>query len=238
LVIGHWSLVIGHWSLVIPLLLRSSGHFQFAPSAFGIPISDFPSAAMPAREVHLHNAHPRLKLDRRAVAKVIHTLDARFRYTEADLPLLTPAAGKTAQAQLAHPSAFDPRPSDFPPAVPPGELSLAFLTDAALARIHEDFLNDPSTTDVITFEGNASLQSAGEICVSADTASTFAVTHDRDFSDELTLYIVHGWLHLAGFDDLKPAKKRRMRAAEARAMDLLRDAKALPLFTLGKSPAG
>jgi probable rRNA maturation factor len=202
---------------------------------------------MPAREVHLHNAHPRLKLDRRSVAKVIHTLDARFRYTEADLPLLTPTARKTAEAQLATPSAEPSSTSasataslvtghwSLHPAVPPGELSLAFLTDAALARIHDDFLNDPTTTDVITFEGNAALESAGEICVSADTAATFAATHDRDFSDELTLYIVHGWLHLAGYDDLKPAKKRRMRAAETRAMDILRDARALPVFKLGKS---
>jgi probable rRNA maturation factor len=193
---------------------------------------------MPAREVHLHNAHPRLKLDRRAVAKVIHTLDAHFSFTEADLPLLTPAARKTAEAQLASaPSPLALRPSDFPPAVPPGELSLAFLTDAALARIHDDFLDDPTTTDVITFEGNAALESAGEICVSADTAATFAATHGRDFSDELTLYVVHGWLHLAGYDDLKPAKKRRMRAAESRAMDLLREAKTLPRFKLGAAKA-
>jgi probable rRNA maturation factor len=208
---------------------------------------------MPAREVHIHNAHPRLKLDRRAVAKIIHTLDARFRYTEADIPLLTLAARKIAEARLAHPPLTAPEsPSSksasataspvadqgsFPAVVPPGELSLAFLTDAALARIHADFLGDPATTDVITFEGNATLKSAGEICVSADTAACFAITHDRDFSDELTLYIVHGWLHLAGYDDLKPAKKRRMRAAESRAMELLRTAKALPRFKLGAALA-
>ena len=190
---------------------------------------------MTAREVHLHNAHPRLKLDRRAVTKVIRTLDARFRYTEADLPLLTPVAKKNAESQLAASSAFDLGPSDLPPAVPPGELSLAFLTDAALARIHADFLDDPSTTDVITFEGNAALESAGEICVSPDTAAAFAATHNRNFSEELTLYIVHGWLHLAGYDDLKPAKKRRMRAAETRAMDLLRAHKAVPAFALRTS---
>jgi probable rRNA maturation factor len=207
---------------------------------------------MSAREVHIHNAHPRLKLDRRAVAKIIHILDANFRYTEADLPLLTPAAKKIAETQLAlpipetktqssskrsAPASLVTRHWSFPAALPPGELSLAFLTDAALARIHDDFLDDPTTTDVITFEGNASLQSAGEICVSADTAATFAATHDRDFSEELTLYVVHGWLHLAGYDDLKPAKKRRMRAAESRAMEILRAAKALPVFKLGKRPA-
>ncbi|MFT3869976.1 MAG: hypothetical protein QM715_16120 [Nibricoccus sp.] len=45
-------------------------------------------------------------------------------------------------------------------------MSIAFLTDKALARIHADFLDDPTTTDVITFEGNAQLGSGGEICVS------------------------------------------------------------------------
>ncbi len=115
---------------------------------------------------------------------------------------------------------------------PPGELSLAFLTDAAIARIHADFMADPTPTDVITFEGNPSLGSGGEICVSADTAQTYAADHRRNFSEELTLYIVHGWLHLAGYDDLQPAKKRLMRAAEKRALNLLSAAKAIPAFTL------
>src|ERR1700719_1042744 len=53
---------------------------------------------------------------------------------------------------------------------PPGELSLAFLTDAGLARLHADFLADPGITDVITFAGNPAHGLAGEICVSADAA--------------------------------------------------------------------
>jgi probable rRNA maturation factor len=44
--------------------------------------------------------------------------------------------------------------------------------------------------------------------------------------------VVHGWLHLAGYDDLVPAKKRKMRAAEARAMKLLAAAQAVPEFRL------
>jgi probable rRNA maturation factor len=115
---------------------------------------------------------------------------------------------------------------------PPGELSIAFLTDPALARIHGDFMGDPTATDVITFEGDAAGGIAGEICVSADTAAAYARVHRCDFAAELMLYLVHGWLHLAGYDDLQPAKKRRMRAAEARAMRLLASAGAVPGFTL------
>jgi probable rRNA maturation factor len=115
---------------------------------------------------------------------------------------------------------------------PPGELSLVFLTDAKLAEIHADFMADPSTTDVITFEGEPAVGVAGEVCVSVDTAAQYAREHGRDFSSELTLYLVHGWLHLAGYDDLQPAKKKRMRTAEARAMKWLDQQKALPAFAL------
>lgn len=152
------------------------------------------------RTVAIHNAHPRLRLDRRALQAAIAVLD-------------THAAG-------------------FLGGCPPGELSLVFLTDAAQARVHADFMDDPTATDVITFEGDVRAGLAGEICVSADTARTYARQHRRDFSTELTLYIVHGWLHLAGYEDLQPAKKRRMRAAEARAMKLLQAARAVPTFRL------
>ncbi len=172
------------------------------------------------REISIANRHPRLRLDRRAVARVIHTLDAHL-----------PALG-------------------LPPSqVPTGELSLAFFTDAALARLHNDFLADPSVTDVITFEGDPAFGTAGEICVSPDAAlrqisaraasprvrsnrRTAAENHATAFSRELTLYLVHGWLHLAGFDDLVPAKKRAMRRAEARALRVLDRADAIPTFSL------
>jgi probable rRNA maturation factor len=154
------------------------------------------------REVSIANRHPRLRIDRRGITKLVATLDAHH------------AALTTGRSSLAN--AF--------------ELSLVFLTDAALAQLHADFLDDPTTTDVITFEGDSALGTAGEICVSADTAAAYAREHGRDFSTELTLYLVHGWLHLAGHDDLVPAKKRAMRRAEARAMRLLVRADSLPKF--------
>ena len=101
-----------------------------------------------------------------------------------------------------------------------------------MGRVHADFLNDPAPTDVITFEGDAALGSAGEICVCADVARDYAALHGGRFSRELLLYLVHGYLHLAGYDDLQPAVKRRMRAAETRAMKLLHAAKAIPAFRL------
>ena len=156
-----------------------------------------------AREVAISNQHPWLRCPRAAVERVISLLDAH--------------AEEIAGAS-------------FPP--PAGELSLVFMTDEALAALHGRFLDDPSSTDVITFEGNSALGVAGEVCVSADTAASYAEAHHRDFRSELTLYVVHGWLHLAGHDDLQPAKKRAMRRAEARAMRVLVAAGAVPEFSL------
>lgn len=161
------------------------------------------------RPISISNRHPRLRLDRRAVGRVIHILDTEC-------------------------AAIGIRPS----ALPRGELSLVFLTDPALAQLHEEFLDDSTTTDVITFEGDPApglpddAASGGEICVSVDTAARYAREHGHDFSTELTLYLVHGWLHLAGHDDLVPAKKRAMRRAEARALRAIRAADALPKFSL------
>lgn len=161
-----------------------------------------------SREITLANRHPRLRFNRREVVRTIQILDEQF---AAD-------SGGARKTKLL--------------TAPSGELSLVFLTDAALAQLHADFLDDPTTTDVITFEGDATLGVAGEICVSADTAAAFAKKHRGDFSTELTLYVVHGWLHLAGYDDLQPAKKRIMRRAEKRAMELLSRAQCHPRFVL------
>jgi probable rRNA maturation factor len=117
------------------------------------------------------------------------------------------------------------------PHPPPGELSFAFLTDAALAQLHGQFLADPSPTDVITFPGDGD-GLAGEICVSVDRAATEAARRRRPFSRELTLYLVHGWLHLAGLDDLTPAGRRAMRRAEHCLLAALARARTWPDFRL------
>jgi probable rRNA maturation factor len=181
------------------------------------------------RSVAIQNRHPRLRVPLRAVRRAIALLDEQFRVAPADLASFAPACARAHRAALRA-AKIKKTKSKIPPACPPGELSVVFLTDAAIARIHADFMADPTATDVITFAGDATAGLAGEICVSADTAATYARAHGGDFAAELTLYVVHGWLHLAGYDDLRPARKRRMRAAEARALRLLRAHDAIPAF--------
>jgi probable rRNA maturation factor len=152
------------------------------------------------RSVRVFNGHPRLRIPRETVARLVRTLD---------------------DAAQAH---------GWAP--PDGELSVAFLTEAALARIHQDFMGDPTPTDVITFPGDAAQDTMGEICVSADRAATVAARRSADFARELTLYVVHGWLHLAGCDDRKPAARREMRAAERAALAAAKAAGTIPAFAM------
>lgn len=179
-------------------------------------------------EISVANRYRRLTIDRARLQSIFVHLAQTFRQVAADRPYLV-APGKTYWRKSR-----DAPPTRLQPALG-GELSLVFLNDRELAQLHADFLDDPSPTDVITFEGD--LGTAGEICVSVDMAAAKAAEHGQPFSAELTLYLVHGWLHLLGYDDLVPARKRRMRAAEKRALATLREADLLNAFTLRASAA-
>ncbi len=140
-------------------------------------------------------------------------------------------------------------PWDFPE----GTLSVAFLGDDEICRMHGEFLADFSKTDVITFPGDEIFSAprerangnavpahdesaddeafAGEICVCVDQALRVARELDVAPADELLLYLVHGWLHLAGFDDIADEDRLAMRAAEKTALALLRGNGLAPLKT-------
>lgn len=104
---------------------------------------------------------------------------------------------------------------------PAGELSVALVGDAEITRVHGEFMDDPSVTDVITFPGDAPRGGepfAGEIVVNVAQARREGPAHGQSARAELLLYLVHGWLHLAGYRDKRPAEAKAMRAAEARAL--------------------
>ena len=112
-----------------------------------------------------------------------------------------------------------------------GELSVVFLSDAEMAELHGRFLNDPSPTDVITFPSQAEDDFAGEICVSAETAWRESRRRGIPLSREMCLYLAHGWLHLAGYDDVAEDDRLAMREAEKEVLEAAEGAAALPEFT-------
>jgi probable rRNA maturation factor len=99
-------------------------------------------------------------------------------------------------------------------------LGIVFVDDAHLAAMHAEYLDDPTETDVITFDlGADGGGPAGELYVSVDRARARAAQRGVSAARELALYVVHGALHLCGFDDREPDERLRMRAAERAVMD-------------------
>ena len=115
-------------------------------------------------------------------------------------------------------------------AFPDGDVSIALLSDQKVAELHGEFLDDPSETDVITFPGDADMDFAGEICVSVDQANTVCSENGTTLSEEITLYIVHGLLHLAGYNDKSDTDIPRMRQGERDVMQVLKSASSIPDF--------
>src|SRR5216117_2001113 len=84
-----------------------------------------------------------------------------------------------------------------------GEVFVWLISDRRMSLLHRQFLGQTGPTDVLTFRH-------GEIFISAETAKRHARLFGNSIMRELQLYIIHGLLHLHGFDDRTPAEARKM----------------------------
>lgn len=118
---------------------------------------------------------------------------------------------------------------DVPWSIAPGDLAVAFIDPETCSELHTRFFSDPSVTDVMTFPGEEEDDHAGDLAVCPEYAVERAEEFGQNFATELTLYLVHGWLHLAGLDDRADDTRAAMRNAEADLMRRLQAAgKVLP----------
>ncbi|MFT5466419.1 MAG: putative rRNA maturation factor [Verrucomicrobiales bacterium] len=92
------------------------------------------------------------------------------------------------------------------------EVEMSIVGDEEIARIHGEFMDDPTPTDVITFQH-------GELVISAETAAQEANSRSWPVERELLLYLIHGFLHLQGFDDHEPEDRERMHAKQNAILD-------------------
>jgi probable rRNA maturation factor len=76
----------------------------------------------------------------------------------------------------------------------PEEILVVLVSDRKISAIHQQFMGIADPTDVITFQH-------GEIVISVETAARQAAEYRTNLLHELRLYIAHGLLHLAGYDD-------------------------------------
>jgi len=92
--------------------------------------------------------------------------------------------------------------------------TVQLVNDGVMSQLHARHMNDPTTTDVLTFaDGNEV-----DVAVCVDEARRRAAELGHDLSRELLLYSLHGLLHAVGFDDREPADFERMHAEEDRLL--------------------
>jgi probable rRNA maturation factor len=92
-----------------------------------------------------------------------------------------------------------------------GEIEVSLVSDEAIARVHGEFMDDPTPTDVITFHH-------GEILVSVETARREGPGHGNTAEEETLLYIIHGLLHLNGYTDLREPDRSVMHRLQERIL--------------------
>ena len=122
------------------------------------------------------------------------------------------------------------------------ELGITIVRAPEMARINEAFLQHEGSTDVITFNyfenskpetRNSEPPLHGELFICVDDALAQARQFHTSWQSELVRYVIHGVLHLRGFDDLRPADRRKMKREENRLLQ-----KAARLFPLSKLARG
>ncbi len=128
-----------------------------------------------------------------------------------DLPIDLKAVRKSISLFLAYKKVFS------------GEVTVHFVTKRAICKLHAQFFNDPTPTDCISFpyaqEKEAFDPMLGEVFVCPKVAEEYDPENPQA---EIILYIVHGLLHLLGYDDQDKKERARMRRAEKAALQLLK----------------
>ena len=91
-------------------------------------------------------------------------------------------------------------------------VEISIIDDKQIAKVHGEFMDDPSPTDVITFD-------YGEILVSAETAFSNSEEMQVSLENEVLLYIIHGMLHLGGYLDGSRAEFKEMKSLQEMILD-------------------
>ena len=99
------------------------------------------------------------------------------------------------------------------------QLGIALVDDATIAKLNAQYHATPDPTDVLSFDYG---EGQGELIISVECAIHQAKRFRTTPSRELVLYVVHGILHLHGYDDVTARDRRRMRAVEERLMTHLK----------------
>ena len=100
----------------------------------------------------------------------------------------------------------------------PMEVSLVFVGDARMKGLNSKYRQKEKTTDVLAFALEAGL---GEIFISSREAMRRAQEEGKTFSRKLLELVVHGMLHLKGYDHVLPRERSKMERLERKIFQIL-----------------
>lgn len=95
-----------------------------------------------------------------------------------------------------------------------GDINIIFCSDNYILDINQRFLSHDYFTDIITFDYCEGDYLSGDLFISVDSVRENAVEYNQEFDTELARVMVHGILHLIGYDDHTQADQRQMRSKE------------------------
>ncbi|MBO8456011.1 MAG: rRNA maturation RNase YbeY [Bacteroidetes bacterium] len=95
-----------------------------------------------------------------------------------------------------------------------GDISVIFCSDNYILDINQRYLSHDYFTDIITFDYREGDRLSGDLFISVDSVKENSVEYGTEFNDELNRVIVHGLLHIIGYDDHTEEQTREMRSKE------------------------
>jgi len=95
-----------------------------------------------------------------------------------------------------------------------GDISIIFCSDNYILDINQRYLGHDYFTDIITFDYCEGNRLSGDLFISVDSVRENSIEYGTGFADELDRVIVHGLLHLIGYDDGNEAEIAQMRSKE------------------------
>lgn len=101
------------------------------------------------------------------------------------------------------------------------EVSVAVVDDQEIRRLNRRYRGKDRPTDVLAFAQDGPGGLLGDVVVSAERAAAQAPRHRHTTERELMLLVIHGVLHLLGYDDTTPRRAERMRRRQHEILTLL-----------------
>lgn len=95
-----------------------------------------------------------------------------------------------------------------------GDINIIFCSDNYILDINQRFLSHDYFTDIITFDYCEGDKLSGDLFISVDSVKENSIQYGTEFNDELNRVMVHGILHLIGYDDHTKAQQKQMRQKE------------------------